>query len=103
MRETFKQRLREARERVECSQRGLGVRMGLPPKKASVYINRWERQGKQPNWEAIEKMAGVLEVPAAFFLADDDTLAEIILLAGGMPSAEKEALVATLRERGSHQ
>ena len=97
MRETFGKRLREARERIGCSQRGLGVRMGLPPKKASVYINRWERQGKQPNWEAIEKMAGVLEVPAAFFLADDDTLAEIILLAGGMADAERKKLLEKFR------
>ena len=96
MRDTFGRRLREARERVGCSQRGLGVRIGLPPKQASVYINRWERQGKQPSWEAIGKMAQVLEVPPAFFLANDDMLAEIILLAGTKDGEQLRELLATL-------
>ena len=98
MRDTFGQRLREARERVGCSQRGLGVRIGLPPKQASVYINRWERQGKQPSWEAIGKMAKVLEVPPSFFLADNDMLAEVILLVGTKDRERLQELLATLRE-----
>ena len=98
MRDTFGQRLREARERVGCSQRGLGVRIGLPPKQASVYINRWERQGKQPSWEAIGKMAQVLEVSPAFFLADNDMLAEVILLTGTKDRERLQELLATLRE-----
>lgn len=100
MREIFVRRLREARELREFSQRGLGVKIGLPPKKASVYINRWERQGKQPNWEDIGKIAEVLEIPPAYFLADDDTLAEIILLLGGIPKSDWPALAAELREKG---
>ena len=100
MRETFGRRLRYARERIGCSQRGLGVLMGLPPKKASVYINRWERQGKQPGWEAIGKMAEVLGVSPAFFLADDDILAEIILLTGKLAEAEKKRLLDALRPHG---
>lgn len=98
MRDTFGRRLREARERVGCSQRGLGVRMGLPPKKASVYVNRWERQGKQPSWEAIAKMAQVLGVPPAFFLADNDMLAEVILLVGINDQGRLQELLATLRK-----
>ena len=97
MRDTFGQRLREARERVGCSQRGLGVRIGLPPKQASVYINRWERQGKQPSWEAIGKMAQVLEVSPAFFLADNDLLAEVILLAGTKNKKQLQDWLATLQ------
>ncbi|MBF0137495.1 MAG: helix-turn-helix domain-containing protein [Magnetococcus sp. DMHC-1] len=96
MKETFGRRLREAREKIGCSQRGLGVKIGLPPKKASVYVNRWERQGKQPNWETIDKMAEALHVPPAFFLAEDDALAEIILLVGKMPLAERITLAASL-------
>lgn len=98
MRDTFGQRLQEARERVGCSQRGLGVRMGLPPKQASVYVNRWERQGKQPSWEAIDKMAQVLAVPPAFFLADNTLLAEVILLAGTKDRERLQALLETLQE-----
>lgn len=99
MRDIFGKRLREARERAGCSQRGLGVRIGLPPKKASVYVNRWERQGKQPNWETIEKMARALRTPPAFFLADDDALAQIILLTGGMAETERKKLMMELQAR----
>ncbi len=101
MRDTFRNRLREARERAGFSQRGLAVKIGLPPKKASVYVNRWERQGKQPCWEDIAKMARVLEIPPAFFLADDDLLAQIILLAGGMTETDRKGLLEELRARGA--
>ena len=101
MRDILGKRLREAQERVGFSQRGLEVHIGLPPKKASVYINRWERQGVQPTWENIEKMARTLETPSAFFLAEDDVLAEIILLANGMPTAEKKYWWAHFRNKNN--
>ncbi len=99
----FGKRLREARKLAGISQRGLGVKMALPPKKASVYVNRWELGKRAPRYDDIQKMADVLGVsPAFFFLGpEEDTMAEIILLAGRMEESERKGLLEELRTRGA--
>ncbi len=95
----FGKRLKEARERFGISQKQLGIRSGLDEGVASPRINRYERGVMQPSdIETAERLAQVLQVPAAFFYARDDLLAEIILLAGNMETSNRRRLLERLRK-----
>ncbi|WP_462052581.1 hypothetical protein ACSYS7_004116 [Stenotrophomonas maltophilia] len=47
------------------------------------------------------KIAEALGLPVAYFHAVDNVLAEVILLVSRMPPAEREAILALIRERVS--
>ncbi len=94
----FGQRLKEARLQTGISQKQLGIQIGLDEGVASPRINRYERGVMQPSdIETAERLAQVLQVPAAFFYTRDDVLAEIILLAGKMEDEERLRLLEGLR------
>ncbi|MBF0379842.1 MAG: helix-turn-helix transcriptional regulator [Magnetococcales bacterium] len=96
----FGRRLKQARKRVGITQRGLGVKMSLPPNKASVYVNRWELGTRSPRYDDIQKMAKVLGVsPAFFFLGpEEDALAEIILLLGSASGEKLDEILDSLKK-----
>ncbi len=76
---TFSKRLKQARLQKGLSQEQLGIDAGLDPMSASARMNRYELGKRAPDFALIEKLAEVLGVPAAFFFADDDELANLIL------------------------
>ncbi|MCL7714971.1 helix-turn-helix domain-containing protein [Stenotrophomonas mori] len=71
-------RLREAREGYGISQRNLGIRAGLDDFVASTRINRYETGVHQPDLQTLQRLAKVLDVPVAYFFAEDDALAQVI-------------------------
>lgn len=71
-------RLREMRLIKELSQRELGIRIGIDPSVSSARINQYERGKNEPGFAVVKLMAEVLGVPAAYFYAEDDELAELI-------------------------
>jgi len=75
----FALRLREARKRVGISQMTLGVLAGIDEMSASPRINQYERGKHVPDLEMMARLASVLGVPTAYFLADEDLLARWIL------------------------
>lgn len=77
--DVFALRLKEARKRAEISQEKLGVLAGIDEFSASARMNQYERGKHVPDFLMAEKLAKVLGVPAAYFYARDDRLAEYIL------------------------
>ena len=75
----FSRRLREAREAYGISQRSLGIEAGLDEFVASTRINRYETGVHQPDLQTLGQLARVLGLPLAYFYAEDDELAQLIL------------------------
>ena len=68
------------------------------PNSAAPRVSRWERGMHKPDLDTIEKLAKVLELPAAYFVATPDVVAEAILVIAQLsPRKQREAL-ALLRE-----
>jgi len=74
----YSRRLREAREAYDISQRNLGIKVGLDEFVASTRINRYEKGVYQPNLHIQQELAQALELPLAYFYAEDDELARLI-------------------------
>ncbi len=75
----YSHRLHEAREAHGISQRNLGIKVGLDEFVASTRINRYENGVHQPNLRTQQLLAQALELPLAYFYAEDDELAKLIL------------------------
>jgi len=80
-RTVFGRRLRDMRQLNGLTQKQLGVKAGLDPKTASARMAQYERGTHTPSFTTAEKLADALMVPAAYFYARDNDLAEIIVLA----------------------
>lgn len=74
----YSRRLREAREALGISQRILGIKAGLDEFVASTRINRYETGAHHPHLQTQQQLAKVLELPLAYFYAEDDELARVI-------------------------
>ncbi|WP_306995019.1 MULTISPECIES: helix-turn-helix transcriptional regulator [Pseudoxanthomonas] len=74
----YSRRLRQARETHAISQRALGIAAGLDEFVASTRVNRYETGVHQPDLQTLQRLAAVLELPVAYFYAEDDDLARLI-------------------------
>lgn len=83
-------RLREARERKGLSQKAVGIAAGIDEFSASPRINQYERGKHVPDLLTLEKLASVVDVPVAYFFADDDELAELLTLLNTLARPEWE-------------
>ncbi|WP_035061664.1 helix-turn-helix domain-containing protein [Andreprevotia chitinilytica] len=72
-------RLKEARLRAGLSQERLGIDAGLDEMSASTRMNRYELGKRIPDPELVETFGAVLGVPAAYFYAVEDEVAELLL------------------------
>lgn len=91
----FGRRLRKARKSKEWSQSHLGLLLfGVDdPNVAAPRISRYERGMSKPNLKVIEKLAKLLDLPVAYFVATSDVVAEAILVISRMePEAQRRAL-----------
>ena len=74
-------RLKQARLSTGLSQKMLGIEAGIDAFVACTRINRYELGIHRPDLLTVRKLAKVLDVPVAFFFADeDDDIAELLLL-----------------------
>lgn len=87
-------RLREARTAAGLSQRELGVRAGLDPSVASPRINQYERGKHTPDTSTLAKLGEVLDVPVAYFFANEDDLATLIATFHRLSQTKKRRLMA---------
>lgn len=98
----FGRRLRAARLSAGLTQAELGRNLGLDDQNtAAPRVSRYETGRHEPDSETMQKIATALNLPVAYFHAVDDVLAEVILLVSRMPPAEREAILALIRERVS--
>lgn len=94
------QRLRAARVAKGWTQAQLGeLLLGVDdPNTVAPRISRYERGMHKPDLATIEKLAELLDLPAAYFLAASDTMAEAILMLSQLDARKhKEALVLIKR------
>lgn len=76
----FCRRLKQARLASGLSQKRLGIAAGIDEFVASTRINRYEKGVHEPGTEIVQTLAEVLQVPLAYFYAEDDDLAELMLV-----------------------
>ena len=93
-------RLREVRTAAGLSQRELGVRAGLDPSVASPRINQYERGKHTPDTSTLAKLGEVLDVPVAYFFANDDDLALLITTFHRLSSTRRRQLMSALPQSG---
>ena len=93
-------RLKQARLAAGLSQKMLGIEAGIDEFVASTRINRYELGVHRPDLLTVRKLAKALDVPVAFFFADeDDELAELLLIYGkAKVSLRREALNRPLKK-----
>ncbi|HBU6367530.1 helix-turn-helix domain-containing protein [Citrobacter freundii] len=93
----FCRRLKQARLASRLSQKRLGVAAGIDEFVASTRINRYEKGVHEPNTEIVQKLSEVLRVPLAYFYAEDDDLADLMLIFWSLSSIEREELMEYVR------
>ena len=74
----FALRLKEARLAAKLSQEALGVLAGIDEASASARMNQYEKGKHQPDFSVVERIAKVLNLPAAYFYAAGDGEAELL-------------------------
>lgn len=96
----FCKRLREAREAAGLSQKNLGIAAGIDRFVASTRVNRYEKGAHEPDSGTAGRLAAVLNVPLAYFYAEDDLLARaIVAFAGASKLQQKKWAEAILAAR----
>lgn len=73
-------RLRYVRSQKGVSQKALGILAGIDEFSASARINQYEKGKHVPDYSTASRLAKSLDIPVTYLYADDDELAEIILL-----------------------
>lgn len=74
----FTRRFKEARKSKGLTQEQLGLAIGLDEFVASTRINRYERGIHQPDFQILTLIAKTLNVPPAYFFADDELATQIL-------------------------
>jgi transcriptional regulator with XRE-family HTH domain len=91
-------RLKEARLKAGISQKQLGIKAGIDAFTASARINQYERGKHMPGLQAVERLAGVMQIPTSYFYCDDDELALLILKFSRLGRAQRKRLLEQLTE-----
>lgn len=86
-------RLKEARIRVGLSQEQLGIQSGIDEASASARMNRYERGTRSPTIELIGRIAQVLGLPVAYFYAEDDSEATLLVAFHVLSEEGKKSLL----------
>lgn len=71
-------RLKEARLTKGLSQKNLGILAGIDEFSASSRMNQYERGKHVPDFRTLKSLAGILEVPTAYFYCEEEWLAESV-------------------------
>jgi transcriptional regulator with XRE-family HTH domain len=90
----FGRRLREARLRAGIAQEQLGWMIGLDESCSSARMSRYETGIHEPAHLIVQLLAKALDVPSAYFYAEDDNLAEWILIFSQMKSSQRKAMLS---------
>lgn len=78
---------------MDIPQMELGVRAGIAEESASARINQYERGKHTPDFLTVCNLAKVLKVPSAYFYAESDLLAELIVSFGQLRSVDQKRLL----------
>jgi len=87
----FSKRLKEARTRAGLTQYALGVLAGIAPDNASAKMNQYEQGVHIPKFERLKELAKALNVPAAYFYAESNELAELLYAYETLSNKKRQA------------
>lgn len=90
-------RLKEAREAAGFSQKKLGIAAGIDEFSASARMNQYETGKHTPDYLTLTRIAKVLKIPTAYFYAEDNILAEIIVLYSKLRKQDRQKALDLLR------
>lgn len=76
-----------------------GFAAGIDEFVASTRINRYEKGVHEPGTEIVQKLAEVLRVPLAYFYAEDDDLAELMLVFWALSESERVDIIAYAKKK----
>jgi transcriptional regulator with XRE-family HTH domain len=91
-------RLREARLNAGLSQEKLGVLAGIDEMSASARMNQYERDKHVPDTSMIERIAKVLNLPAAYFYAVSDSEADLLCRFHRLKARDKKRILEFIRD-----
>jgi transcriptional regulator with XRE-family HTH domain len=83
-------RLRDRRKLLELSQEAVGVSIGLDESCSRMRISRYESGIHEPKIATIRLLSKVLSAPVAYFYAEKDAVAELILKISQMSDEQIE-------------
>jgi transcriptional regulator with XRE-family HTH domain len=89
-------RLKEARKSAELSQKKLGIAAGMDEFSASARMNHYEKGRHTPDYKTLKRIAKILRVPVAYFYADTDDLAQLIISYHKLKKQSKQAVLNSL-------
>ncbi len=95
----FCRRLKQARLTSGLSQKRLGIAAGIDEFVASTRINRYEKGVHEPGTDIVQKLAEVLRVPLAYFYAEDDDLAELMLVYVALSEQHRIEIISSAKEK----
>lgn len=90
-------RLRAARTAKGISQKQLGILAGIDEFSASPRINQYERDKHVPDYATAQRLAKALSIPVTYLYADDDELAELILLFSSASNSKQDQALQILK------
>jgi len=90
-------RLKEARLAAGLSQKSLGIAAGIDEFSASARMNQYETSKHTPDYSTLALVAKVLRLPVAYFYADSDDLALLILQFSRSPKSQKRLILKSVQ------
>lgn len=93
----FSARLKTLRLECQLSQKQLGIDAGIDEFVASARINRYEQAVHAPDYSIVQKLAAVLNAPVPYFYAEEEDVAEMILLYHRIAKKDKKEVLKNLR------
>lgn len=75
--------------------------MGLGKEKGSTRINRYEQRVTAVGFNSLEKLAEVLEVPMAYLLAENASMADTILAMASIGPRQQASLAQVMQALAS--
>lgn len=100
-RDVFARRLRATRLAAGLSQRELGRRIGLLEEVVSSRVARYELGTSEPDFETVSRLAKALNVPMAYLLADNETIAGIVLAVSNLPIERQHEVLTELKDEST--
>ena len=92
------ERLQAARTAKGISQKQLGILAGIDEFSASPRINQYERNKHVPDYATAQRLAKALSIPVTYLYADNDRLAELILLFASANKSAQDQSLQTLKD-----
>ena len=83
-------RLKESRLTAGLSQKSLGIAAGIDEFSASARMNQYETGKHTADYSTVSLIAKVLKMPAAYFYADTNEIATMIVYFNNPSKAQKE-------------